>query len=129
MAWSCLPLPLGLRWCGALLGVAATLLLLWVHRSLGQNFSPQLRIRQEHALCTGGLYRWIRHPMYTVLFVLSVAWIIGLANWFVGVFWLTMQAIVIGQRVGKEEAELLEHFGDEYRAYMRRTGRFLPRLW
>ena len=31
-------------------------------------------------------------------------------------------------RVGKEEALMVEEFGDEYRAYMQRTGRFLPRL-
>jgi protein-S-isoprenylcysteine O-methyltransferase Ste14 len=31
-------------------------------------------------------------------------------------------------RVRIEEAMMMEAFGDEYRAYMRRTGRFLPRL-
>ncbi len=128
MSWSCLPLPLALRWCGAVLGVLAVCLLFWVHHSLGKNFSPQLRIRQEHALCTSGLYQWVRHPMYTILFMLSIAWLVGLANWLVGVFWLTIQTIVIGKRIDREEAELLEHFGDEYRAYMKRTGRFLPRL-
>jgi protein-S-isoprenylcysteine O-methyltransferase Ste14 len=27
-----------------------------------------------------------------------------------------------------EEANLIARFGDEYRAYMQRTGRFLPKL-
>ena len=31
-------------------------------------------------------------------------------------------------RVGREEEMLLETFGDEYRDYMRRTGRVIPRL-
>jgi protein-S-isoprenylcysteine O-methyltransferase Ste14 len=128
MSWSCLPLPLWLRWCGAGLGVVAVGLLFWVHHALGQNFSPQIRIRQEHALCTSGPYRWIRHPMYMVLYLLSMAWLIALANWLVGLFWLTIQTIIIPARIHKEEAELVEHFGDEYRAFMRRTGRFLPRL-
>jgi protein-S-isoprenylcysteine O-methyltransferase Ste14 len=29
-------------------------------------------------------------------------------------------------RIGEEEAVLIEKFGDEYRAYMKKTGRFLP---
>jgi len=31
-------------------------------------------------------------------------------------------------RTSKEEARLIETFGDEYREYMQRTGRFLPRM-
>jgi protein-S-isoprenylcysteine O-methyltransferase Ste14 len=31
-------------------------------------------------------------------------------------------------RTPAEEANLIAKFGDEYRAYMRRTGRFLPRF-
>jgi protein-S-isoprenylcysteine O-methyltransferase Ste14 len=48
-------------------------------------------------------------------------------NWFIaalGVFAFIAMAI----RTPKEEANLIEKFGDEYREYMKRTGRFLPRL-
>jgi len=128
MAWSCLPLPLWLRWCGVVLGAIAALLLRWVHHTLGRNFSPQVRIRQQHALCTSGPYGRVRHPMYAILFMLSISWLIGLANWLLGLFWLTIQTIIIATRIRKEEAVLIEHFGDEYRAYMLKTGRFLPRL-
>ena len=128
MAWSCLLLPLWFRWCGVILGAVAALLLLWVHHSLGKNFSPKVRIRQEHGLCTSGPYRWVRHPMYMVLYMLSIAWLIASASWLVGLFWLTVQTIIIAPRIHKEEAVLIEHFGDEYRAYMLKTGRFLPRL-
>jgi protein-S-isoprenylcysteine O-methyltransferase Ste14 len=36
--------------------------------------------------------------------------------------------IAMASRTPKEEANLIEKFGDEYRDYMKRTGRFLPRL-
>ena len=36
--------------------------------------------------------------------------------------------ILMAIRTPKEEANLIAKFGDEYREYMRRTGRFLPRL-
>ena len=49
------------------------------------------------------------------------------ANWFVGLTWLALD-IVAASRASQEEAALIEKFGDEYRAYMQRTGRFLPGL-
>jgi len=36
--------------------------------------------------------------------------------------------MMLAIRTPIEEARLIEKFGDEYRAYMRRTGRFIPRL-
>ena len=48
-------------------------------------------------------------------------------NWFIAVLGiLAFVAMVI--RTPKEEANLIEKFGDEYRDYMKRTGRFLPKL-
>jgi protein-S-isoprenylcysteine O-methyltransferase Ste14 len=49
------------------------------------------------------------------------------ANWiFVGLAVLSIGGLV--WRVPKEEQMMLEAFGDEYKAYMQRTGRFFPRL-
>jgi len=36
--------------------------------------------------------------------------------------------VLLYARVGKEEAMMIERFSDEYRSYMKRTGRFLPRF-
>jgi protein-S-isoprenylcysteine O-methyltransferase Ste14 len=49
------------------------------------------------------------------------------ANWFLllaggGVFGL------LATRTRIEEANLVARFGDDYRVYMRRTGRFLPKI-
>lgn len=129
MQWSSLPLPLWLRALGILLGVVSVFLLLWVHSTLGKNFSPKVRIRKDHTLCTDGLYRWIRHPMYTVLYMLVVVWCIVSANWFIGLYWFFILTAVVSRRIEKEEAVMLEQFGDQYSSYMRCTGRFLPRLF
>jgi len=37
-------------------------------------------------------------------------------------------SVILINRVDLEEAVMIERFGDEYREYMKRTGRFLPRL-
>jgi len=126
VSWATMPLPRWSRYLG--LGIAAGVvpLLYWVLRSLGKNISPTVGVRAEHHLVTAGPYRWVRHPLYSfgTLFWFSLVW--SAANWFLmgmGLVGLLMVAL----RTPIEEAKLLERYGDEYRAYMKRTGRFLPR--
>lgn len=122
-----IPLPAWSRWLGVGLSVIGFLLLVWVHRALGRQWSTSLQLREQHTLITSGPYRWTRHPMYTALF----SFFAGLA--FVSASWLVVLLVVVAvsvlyARIGKEEMMMLEQFGDEYRAHMQRTGRFLPHL-
>ncbi len=48
------------------------------------------------------------------------------ANWFLAVTGAVVVAL-LAIRTRTEEQKLLERFGDEYRHYMERTGRFIPR--
>ena len=127
LAWAAFSLPAGARWIGAGITAAALLLLAWVQWSLGKNFSTTLHLRQGHSLVTSGPYHWVRHPMYTALFLLGVGFLLLTANWAVGVPLIVALPILVAVRVGNEEALMIEQFGDEYRAYMRQTGRFMPR--
>ncbi len=123
--WAAVPMPTWSRWAGAALGMITLPLLLWTHHALGKNWSAPLEIKELHTLITSGPYRWVRHPMYTTFFLNTVVSFLVSANWFVGLGWLG-QSIVTTSRVGGEEALMIEEFGDQYRAYMRRTGRYLP---
>ncbi len=127
MKWSALPLPFGLRWLGLFLGLIALLIFLWVLRSLGQNFSTTLTIHKNQTLVTWGPYRWVRHPMYTSVVLLWVGFLFLSTNWFIGLTGILafLWAIVI--RTPKEEQMMIDRFGDEYIAYMKHTGRYLPR--
>jgi protein-S-isoprenylcysteine O-methyltransferase Ste14 len=126
MAWAHLDLPAGARWVGAGLGAAAVALLFWVHTALRENFSGTLHVRDEHTLVTNGPYQWVRHPMYTSFYLLVGAFFLLSANWFIGAAWLLGLTSVMLTRVVHEETVMQEKFGDAYRAYMRRTGRFWP---
>jgi len=128
LAWAAFSLPPWMRWSGAGITWVALLLLAAVQWSLGRNFNTTLHLRQEHTLVTSGPYHWVRHPMYTALFLLGAGFLLLTANWVVGVPLIVALPILVVVRVGKEEAMMVEQFGAEYRAYMRRTGRFLPRL-
>ena len=129
MAWAALPLPVGWRWFGVGLGLAGVVLLLWVHHSLGKNFAMPTVGKKHQMLVIVGPYRWVRHPMYTALFIVTVVYFLISANWLIGVTWVGWIVGAVASMVRDEEAALIAKFGDEYRAYMRRTGRFLPRVF
>lgn len=128
MSWSALPLPAWLRWIGAGLVVLGLLLMLWTHHTLGQNFSATLHVREQHTLVVEGPYRWVRHPLYSTMYVLLIAFFLLSANWFIGLASTVGLTLVVASRVKREEMLMIEKFGDRYREYMSHTGRFLPRL-
>lgn len=127
LAWAALPLPIGLRWVGVGLGLTTVLLFFWIHRALGDNWAMPGEIKERQTLVTGGPYRWVRHPMYTTLFVWALAYFLMSANGLIGLAWLGL-GLTAAAMVGDEEAALIESFGEAYRDYRRRAGRFWPRL-
>ncbi len=121
------PLPGWLRWLGFALGLASVALLAWTEAALGRHWSAQLQLREGHRLVTSGPYARVRHPLYTSMFGIGVALALVTAHWvFVLFAALTIPGLAL--RTPKEERMMIEEFGDEYRAYMRTTGRYLPRL-
>lgn len=128
LAFASLPLPAALRFTGAVLFASGAGLVIWVNHSLGRNFSGTLALRADHRLIRNGPYRWVRHPMYTAFVATIVGILLLSANLVVGGIPLVLLAIVLLVRTPREEAMLLDRFGEEYRRYMATTGRFLPRL-
>jgi protein-S-isoprenylcysteine O-methyltransferase Ste14 len=125
MAWSFVPVPIWLRWCGFLLTGIWGVLLVWTFRNLGTNLTDTVVTRKDHALITTGPYRYVRHPFYLAFFLAIVGGSMVAANWFLLLAGL-VPAIFIIARTPIEEAKLVERFGDEYRDYIAKTGRFLP---
>lgn len=99
------------------------------HANLGTNWSVTLQVREQHRLITHGVYRKIRHPMYTALLLYSCGQVLVLPNWVAGPSYLTTFGILFACRVRAEERMMLEEFGDQYAAYMARTKRLVPGLW
>ena len=66
-------LPAWLRWCAVPMAVASLGLLYWADRSLGNNLSVSLVIRDHHTLVSHGPYRRIRHPIYTAALTYAAA--------------------------------------------------------
>jgi protein-S-isoprenylcysteine O-methyltransferase Ste14 len=109
--------------------MAGALWIFWrAHRDLGVNWSPSLEINAEHRLVTEGIYRTIRHPMYTSQLLWGLAQILLLPNWIAGPAGLLTFVLLYLFRVPPEERMMSDHFGDAYRVYAERTGRIVPRL-
>lgn len=99
------------------------------HADLGTNWSITLEVRERHQLITDGVYRSVRHPMYSALLLYSLGQAILLPNWIAGPSYLAAMTLLFACRVGPEERMMHEEFGDEYAAYCTRTKRLVPRVW
>jgi protein-S-isoprenylcysteine O-methyltransferase Ste14 len=119
-----------LPFCAGLAGTAVYVLALWLlwrsHADLGRNFSPVIEVVEGQQLVTDGVYRRIRHPMYTAHLLWGLAQPLLLWNWVVGFALLATVIPLILVRVPDEERVMREQFGRDYEEYMAKTGRLLP---
>ncbi len=102
-------------------------LLIWVHHSLGVYFSARLVLKQDHVIIQQGPYKWVRHPMYTVGFLYLIGAGLLSESWIVGLLPTCSFGLLVMLRVHDEE-RMLCSVSEEYTQYMRKTGRFIPRL-
>lgn len=128
MIWSKLGVPEWTRWLGVGIGFLCVAGIYRLFSSIGTGITPVSATRKEHKLSTHGIYRWIRHPLYTVGSSFYISFGLMADNWFI-IFMGVLTFIVMAIRTPKEEANLIAKFGDEYREYMKRTGKFLPKFF
>ncbi len=125
MAWSAVSLAAWVRWLGVGVGVVAGSLLIWTMHTLGKNLTDTVVTRRDHELITGGPYRFVRHPFYCAFILAVLANSTVSANWFILLTGISAWLVIVF-RTNREEENLIARFGDDYRNYMDRTGRFFP---
>ena len=122
-----IPFPTIIRWISVLVAAIFVPILYWVHSTLDKQYSVDLSIKKDHDLIEVGPYRKVRHPMYTVFIVFSIAIALITSNLLCILFSLII-ALSFPSIAKSEELMLIDAFGDKYRSYMARTGRFFPPL-
>lgn len=115
-------------WAGTVVFGAAIWLFWRAHVDLGLNWSASLEIRENHCLVNNGVYRYIRHPMYAAFWLWGIAQVLLLHNWIYGLSYLVSFVPMYFLRIQQEEQMMLDTFREQYRDYMSRTGRVIPKL-
>ena len=118
-------------WLG-ILGIVVFILadwLLWrAHHDLGKHWSSTVQIKSEQTLVTQGIYQFIRHPIYTAHILWGIAQAMLLPNWLAGWGGLLFIIPVFLIRIPNEEKTLVDQFGEEYSAYMKKVGGVIPKF-
>ncbi len=87
-----------------------------------------LAFEKTTALVTSGIYKYIRHPLYSSLFLLT--WGILFKHFSVAGILLAITAIIFLVFTAKaDEAECIQFFGIEYSEYMKKTKMFIPFIY
>jgi protein-S-isoprenylcysteine O-methyltransferase Ste14 len=116
------------RWTGLVLMVAGAVLRLGPMIALGRRFTSVVAVQEDHTLQTTGFYARVRHPSYLGILLMDL----GFAGVFRSLAALLLMPVVFWmfkRRMDVEEAFMVDHFGEDYRAYQGRTARLLPRVY
>lgn len=125
--WMTVELPRGVRFLGLALTAGAWPILWWTLATIGTNISQSISTRANASLITHGPYRFVRHPLYSAGFLALLGLGLSLQSipLLVGVVALVAW---LPRRASREEDNLTASYGDSYREYAKRTGRFIPRF-
>ena len=97
-------------------------------RTLGKHYSYGLRVLPDHKLVTGGIYKYVRHPISLAVLVYDPGIPLIFSSLYGFLITLALIPLIL-YRIEIEERMLLQRFGDEYRDYMRRTKKLIPFLY
>jgi protein-S-isoprenylcysteine O-methyltransferase Ste14 len=116
-----------LRWLAACLGVAALLMTISCWFTMGRSWRVAIVPGEKTMLVTSGLFRFVRHPIYALSCLLIACSAIVLPTWPMIAVAITHIALM-NIKARREEEFLRGVHGEAYENYVRRTGRFLPRM-
>ena len=88
------------------------------------NIFPELL--KDSKLVTSGPYRYVRHPIYTAVLMITLAYLINTPKIQNYIMWIVLLSVLV-IKLNYEEKLLLKRFPD-YREYKDRTKRLIPFL-
>ena len=114
-----------LRATGTVMVLGATALMLTAQLDLGASWRVGIDQGARPGLVTGGLYRYSRNPIYVAMLAALLGFALLLPSW-ISLGLLIGAGLGIRRHVRDEEAYLARTYGEEYRRYAARVGRFVP---
>jgi protein-S-isoprenylcysteine O-methyltransferase Ste14 len=126
-AWAAFPISEWVRWIGVIGFFFGVTWLVWMFISLGSNLTDTVVTRRDAHFVDRGPYRYVRNPMYSGILLVGASLGLALGTWLVPLA-ATAMFCILARRTRIEETYLIARFGDQYRTYMSRVGRFFPRF-
>jgi protein-S-isoprenylcysteine O-methyltransferase Ste14 len=120
--------PMLLRMVGLAIYTAGLIMAVVARFELGRNWSDieKSRVQQSHRLVANGMYRWVRHPIYTGDLLLLLGLELALNSW--AVLGVVAIALYVRRQAAVEERALMKTVAG-YEEYCRHTPRFFPFWW
>ncbi len=115
---------------GFLIVAIAFILSIFARKELGTNWThaAEYQIKKNHVLVTKGIYKYVRHPIYTGMFLSCIGAEL-VAGSYLFVAFLLLLPFTAYLQAKREETILTEKFGDEYINYIKTTNMFIPYIW
>ncbi len=116
------------QWVGlALILIGFTLLFVSLG-TLKRNYASTLVVRRDHRLITHGIYRFVRHPLYLGVILITI----GVPTYAYSLRGLLIMLLLIPiflNRIRMEEKLLTEEFGEAYLAFKKVTKKLVPFIY
>ncbi len=98
----------------------------WSLILLGKSFSREVEVSEDQELISRGTYKYIRHPLYLGLFLLTIAVPLYTGNILVFLGSIVLMFVVIDIRIKEEERFMEAAFGQRYVTWKNKRYKFLP---
>jgi protein-S-isoprenylcysteine O-methyltransferase Ste14 len=114
-------------WTGITLIALGFLIALAAALGLGRALTPLPKPNEAGQLVASGVYRWVRHPIYTGVLLMALGWAFYIEG-LVTLWSVLLLAIFFDIKSRREERWLLEKY-PEYAAYQKKTRRLIPFIY
>jgi protein-S-isoprenylcysteine O-methyltransferase Ste14 len=118
-----------LTWVGIAIMISGIVFRQYAISILGKFFTSTIQIKKDHELIQTGPYRYLRHPSYFGILIMSLGLGIAMANWISLILCMVLPTIGLMQRIQFEEKELEQYFGRQYQDYKKNTRCIIPYIY
>ncbi|HAN20976.1 MAG: hypothetical protein A2Y15_03185 [Clostridiales bacterium GWF2_36_10] len=113
---------------GTIFIIIGTIINVFGRLKLKSNWGNQIKIYENHTLTTTGIYKYIRHPLYSS----TILMLYGFSLLFINPVVFILNSILflpfMIHRARLEDEMLLLTFKDTYSEYKSKTGLFIPKF-
>ena len=113
---------------GLVLTIIGLFIAIIARKMLADNWSSNVELKKDHTLITTGIYKYVRHPIYTGIIFMGIG-TIAVVQSIITVFFYVIVTVFLIYKFKKEEQLLLKHFPKEYPEYMKKTKALIPFIY